>query len=508
MKKIKIIGAGLAGSEAALQLADAGWKVSLFEMRPHQTTPAHETGKFAEVVCSNSFKSKLITTSSGLLKEEMKLLGCKLLPIAEKCSVPAGNALAVDRGKFSELVTDIISKHPNIKIIREEVTELDDELTIVATGPLTSAKLTKNLIELIGEEQLYFFDAIAPIMDVESLDYDVVYRKTRYDKGEADYLNCPFTKEEYYEFVEALDAGEKHEAHEFEAEFFADIKFRFYENCTPIEELARRGKDTLRFGVMRPVGLEIPGTDKRPYAVIQLRAENNENTSYNLVGCQTMLKYGEQQRIFRLIPGLQNAEFLRFGSIHRNTYLNGPHILNPDLSLKAKPNIFIAGQLAGVEGYVESILGGMLVARNVSKLGLGNERDLFRIPHLCETGVSQDNCVPKEGFGNEKDATEFRNERKYIELDCHIERSRNMQSFPINLSFDSAQDDINLLPETTISGQLWRHLIIPTENFQPMNANFGLLPSFEKKIRDKKLKKQMLAERSLEDLKKFNQSLK
>jgi methylenetetrahydrofolate--tRNA-(uracil-5-)-methyltransferase len=437
MKKIKIIGAGLAGCEAALQLADTGWNVTLFEMRPQQSTPAHETDKFAEIVCSNSFKSKLITTSSGLLKEEMKLLGCKLLPIAEECSVPAGNALAVDRNKFSELVSEIISHHPNIEVVREEVTELDDALTIVATGPLTSHKLTKNLIELIGEEQLYFFDAIAPIVAAESIDYNIVYRKTRYDKGEADYLNCPFSKEEYYDFVNALNEGEKHAAHEFEAEFFSDIKFQFYENCTPIEELARRGKETLRFGVMRPVGLEDPKTDKRPYAVIQLRAENKANTSYNLVGCQTMLKYGDQKRILRKVPGLENAEFERFGSIHRNTFLNGPHILNPDLSLKAKSNIFIAGQLAGVEGYVESILGGILVARNLMKT-----------------------------------------------------------------SFDFAQNDNLLLPETTISGQLWRHLISPSDNFQPMNANFGILPPLEKRIRDKKLKKQMYAERSLEDMKK------
>ena len=432
MKKIKIIGAGLSGCEAALQLADRGWKVILFEMRPIQTTPAHETDKFAEIVCSNSFKSKLITTASGLLKEEMKLLDCKLLPIAEKCSVPAGNALAVDRDKFSELVTKVILDHPNIEVIREESTSLDDELTIVATGPLTSQKFTKNLIELIGEEQLYFFDAIAPIVDAESLDYDVIYRKTRYDKGEADYLNCPFTRDEYYEFVEALNAGEKHTAHEFEAEFFSNIKFQFYANCTPIEELARRGKDTLRFGVMRPVGLEDPITDQRPFAVIQLRAENNDKTSYNLVGCQTMLKYGEQKKLLRLIPGLQKAEFLRFGSIHRNTFLNGPHILNPNFSLKTKSNVFIAGQLAGLEGYVESILGGILVARSVSKLKFGNE---------------------------------------------------------------------NLLPEKTISGQLWRHLITPIKNFQPMNANFGLLPQLKEKIRDKKLKKLMLAERSLEEIK-------
>ncbi|MCF7793098.1 MAG: methylenetetrahydrofolate--tRNA-(uracil(54)-C(5))-methyltransferase (FADH(2)-oxidizing) TrmFO [Candidatus Cloacimonetes bacterium] len=468
MKTIKIIGAGLSGSEAALQLADSGWKVKLFEMRPKLKTPAHETDKFAEIVCSNSLKSKLRTTASGLLKEEMKMLGCKLLPIAENCSVPAGIALAVDREKFSHEVTKIISDHPNIDVIRKEFTEIDDELTIVATGPLTSSTLTQNLIDLIGKNQLYFFDAIAPIIDADSIDRDIVYRKTRYDKGEADYLNCPFSRDEYYDFVTVLNNGQKHEAHEFETQIFEDIKFQFYENCTPIEELVRRGKDTLRFGVMRPVGLEDPKTDKRPFAAFQLRAENTDKTAYNLVGCQTMLKYGDQKKILRKIPGLQYAEFLRFGSIHRNTFLNGPKILNPDLSLQAKPNVFIAGQLAGVEGYVESILGGILVARN----------------------VKQTSCLHSYGKGVSLEKTasipEFRNENEKIKIlksDC---RSNSM-----------------ILPETTVSGQLWRHLITPVKNFQPMNANFGLLPPLIEKIKDKKLKKQKLADRSLKDLKQF-----
>ncbi len=431
MKKIKIIGAGLAGCEAALQFADNNWQVEFYEMRPDKQTEAHQTGNLAEIVCSNSLKSKLITTASGLLKAEMKLLSCKLLPIAEECSVLAGNALAVDRDIFAEKVTAIIQDHPNINIHREEVTFLEDELTIVATGPLTSKELTGALIEIIGDEHLYFFDAIAPIITAESIDEDIIYRKTRYDKGEADYLNCPFTRDEYYAFVEALNKAEKHEAHEFESMFFEEIYFNFYENCTPIEELARRGKDTLRYGVMKPVGLDDPRTGKWPYAVIQLRTENINKTSYNLVGCQTMLKYGEQKRIFRLIPGMQKAEFVRFGSIHRNTYLNGPHILNDNLSLKKKPNIFIAGQLAGVEGYVESIFAGLLVAK-----------------FLIE---------------------------------------------------DIEQID-ELIPNTTISGQLWKHLITEQKNFQPMNANFGLLPPLEERIRDKKLRKQMYSERALKDL--------
>ena len=439
MNRIKIIGAGLAGSEAALQFADNGWKVELFEMRPKVQTPAHHTADFAELVCSNSLKSKLITTASGLLKAEMKILGSKLLPIAEECSVPAGNALAIDRELFGRKVTALIESHPNIKVHREEVTVLNDELTIVATGPLTSEDLTQSLIEIIGNEQLYFFDAIAPIVSAESLDKSVIYEKTRYDKGEADYLNCPFSRDEYYQFVEALNEAEKHEAKEFESKFFSKINFRFYENCTPIEELARRGKDTLRYGVMRPVGLENPKTGEKPYAVIQLRTENKDKTSYNLVGCQTMLKYKEQEKIFQKIPGLKNAEFLRYGSIHRNTYLNGPHILNEKLSLKNKPSVFIAGQLSGVEGYVESILSGLLVSQNVM-------------------------------------------------------RSTSSQPGLTKL--------VELLPETTISGQLGRHLITENKNFQPMNANFGLLPPLGEKIKDKKLKKEKLAERAIGDLKK------
>ncbi|MBT4332298.1 MAG: methylenetetrahydrofolate--tRNA-(uracil(54)-C(5))-methyltransferase (FADH(2)-oxidizing) TrmFO, partial [Candidatus Cloacimonetes bacterium] len=280
-------------------------------------------------------------------------------------------------------------------------------------------------------EHLYFFDAIAPIITAESVDESIIFRKTRYDKGEADYLNCPFSKEEYYAVVEALNEADKHEAHEFESTFFDNINFNFYENCTPIEELARRGKDTLRYGVMKPVGLDDPRTGRWPYAVIQLRAENNEKTAYNLVGCQTMLKYGEQKKIFRLIPGMQDAEFERFGSIHRNTYLNGPHILNNDMSLKKRSNVFIAGQLAGVEGYVESILSGLLIAKLLVE-----------------------------------EITEF----------------------------------VGLLPDTTISGQLVKHLITEQKNFQPMNANFGLLPALEEQIRDKKLRKQMYSNRAIRDL--------
>ncbi len=423
MKEINIIGAGLAGSEATLQFADAGWQVTLFEMRPEVMTPAHSTGNFAELVCSNSLKSDLISTASGLLKAEMRLLGCKLLPLASECAVPAGNALAIDRNQFAQIVTDKIRSHPNIKVINQEVTELPASLTVIATGPLTSDKLLKALLPHLSEQHLYFFDAIAPIVAAESLDYDIVYRKTRYDKGEADYLNCPFNREEYYSFVTALNEAEKHDAHEFENDFFGKIDFRFYENCTPIEELARRGAETLSFGVMRPVGLETP-TGERPYAVLQLRTENQNMSSYNLVGCQTMLRYSEQKRVFRLIPGLEQAEFLRFGSIHRNTYINSPQLLTGNLNLKTLLHVHFAGQITGLEGYVESIFGGLLSFLIIEK-------------HLAS------------------------------------------------------------LPETTISGQLWRHLQTEVKNFQPMNANFGILPPLKEKIRDKNKKKLAYAERSL-----------
>lgn len=424
-----MIGGGLAGCEAALQLAEKGYQVKLYEMRPLVPTPAHETGLLAELVCSNSLKSTKMDTGSGLLKEELRLLGCKLLEIATSAAVDAGNALAVDRELFAKEVQRQIETNPNIEVIRREVKEIEDGKVIIATGPLTSEGMMRALRELLGEQQLFFFDAIAPIVDADSLDYAKVYAKSRYDKGEADYLNCAFDRQEYQSFVQALLEGEKYEAHEFEDEFFAGMKFSFYENCTPIEELARRGVDTLRYGVMRPIGLERP-EGKRPYAVLQLRSENKDNTAYNLVGCQTMLRYGEQKRVFRLIPGLEKAEFLRYGSIHRNSYLNSPDILNQDLSLKSKPEVYIAGQLSGVEGYVESIASGLMVTKSL----MG-------------------------------------------ELEC--------------------------LPKETIMGQLWRRLITPVERgqFSPVNANFGLLPALDKDVRDKKLKRQLLAERSLEALK-------
>jgi methylenetetrahydrofolate--tRNA-(uracil-5-)-methyltransferase len=431
-KEITIVGAGLAGSEAALQLALRGWKVKLCEMRPGQMTPAHQTDRCAELVCSNSLKSLRTDTAAGLLKHELKLLGCKLLDIALDTAVPAGHALAVDRDIFAETVTKQIEANTNISLLREEVKDIPDGLAILAGGPLTSDSLMQNLTRRLGEQHLYFFDAIAPIVSADSLDESTVFVKSRYDKGEADYLNCPFTREEYLEFVDALQKGEKHAVHEFENELFHDVSFRFYENCMPVEELARRGVDTLRFGVLRPVGLEDPRTGRRPYAVMQLRAENKDRTAFNLVGCQTMLKYGAQKEVFRKIPGLQNAEFLRFGSIHRNSYLNSPELLNDNLSLKALPNIWLAGQFCGVEGYTESIAMGLLVAL------------------IIDYSITNENTL-----------------------------------FP--------------LPETTIMGQLWRRLITPSEQrFQPVNANFGLLPELINIDRSKK--KTELANKALEDL--------
>lgn len=365
-QQITIIGGGLAGSEAALQLAQRGYEVKLWEMRPGTRTEAHQSDDFAELVCSNSLKSIRLDTGAGLLKAEMRILGSILLDIAEKCKVPAGHALAVDRELFAKAVTTCLETHPNIRIIRKEACELPPGKVILATGPLTSDPMMRHLREILGEDQLFFFDAIAPIIDADSIDSDIVYPKARYDKGEADYLNCAFDRDQYYTFVEALMTAEKHEAREFENEFFRSDKFSFYENCMPIEELARRGRDTLRHGVMRPMGLELPSTGKKAFAVLQLRAENNDFSAYNLVGCQTMLRYPEQKRVFRLIPGLATASFLRFGSIHRNSYLNSPKVLNPDLSLKDRHDVWVAGQLSGVEGYAECIAHGMLIARIIA----------------------------------------------------------------------------------------------------------------------------------------------
>ncbi len=377
MKKIKVIGGGLAGPEAALQAASRGCEVALYEMRPHRSTEAHQTSDFAELVCSNSLKSESESTAPWLLKQEMRLAGCFLLQDADATAVPAGHALAVDRELFSQRVAGRIAAEPRITVLREEVLTLDeqdeDTLTILATGPLTSPPLAAELQRLTGSDHLAFYDSISPIVDAATIHMEKVYFAARYDKGTADYINCPFTKEEYETFLDALVNAENVESKDWE-KFPVDgtaNKLQYFEGCLPVEETARRGKDTLRFGPMKPVGLTDPKTGRWPYACVQLRQENLRADSYNLVGFQNHLKYSEQARVLRLIPGLEKATFLRYGQIHRNTYIHAPSLLTETLQLKAHPNILIAGQLSGVEGYTESIASGMLAGRYAAALALG-----------------------------------------------------------------------------------------------------------------------------------------
>src|SRR5271167_1402573 len=365
-KRIKIIGGGLAGPEAALQAAKRGCEVDLYEMRPTRSTEAHQTSDFAELVCSNSLKSESENTAPWLLKQEMRRAGSILLAEADATAVPAGHALAVDRVEFSKRVAERIAAEPLITVHREEITQLDENdaetLTILASGPLTSAALAAELQRLTGSDHLAFYDSISPIVDATTIDMSKVYFAARYDKGTADYINCPFTKEEYDRFMEALTTAEAVESKDWEKFPVTGTpeKLQYFEGCLPIEETARRGRDTLRFGPMKPVGLTDPKTGRWPYAVVQLRQENLRADSYNLVGFQNHLKYGEQSRVLKLIPGLEHATFLRYGQIHRNTYIHAPSLLTETLQLKAHPGIMIAGQLSGVEGYTESIASGML----------------------------------------------------------------------------------------------------------------------------------------------------
>ncbi len=363
MNSIKIIGAGLAGCEAAWQCARQGTEVELYEMRSIKSTPAHQTDKFAELVCSNSLKSESENTAPWLLKEEMRRSGSLLIEIARQTAVPAGHALAVDREVFALRVTEAISAEPKIKVVRQEVTQIDENqgLTVIATGPLTSDALSQEIGRLSGSEHLFFYDSISPIVEADSIDMSRVYLAARYDKGTADYINCPFTREEYDRFLDALIAAQSVAGHEWE-------RLNYFEGCLPIEEIARRGRDTLRFGPMKPVGLADPRTGKPPYAVVQLRRENLRADSYNLVGFQNHLKFGEQARVLRLIPGLENARFLRYGQIHRNTYINAPSLLTESLSLKLHSNVFFAGQISGVEGYTESIAMGMLAGIHATRI--------------------------------------------------------------------------------------------------------------------------------------------
>ncbi len=424
-----VVGGGLAGCEAAWALAELGVKVTLYEMRPKVETPAHQTDSLAELVCTNSFKSIDTSNAHGLLKAELRLLGSLLLMTADEVRVPAGSALAVDRVLFARLVTERVKSHRNIEVVCEEVTSLPSP-GIVATGPLTSDRLAAVVQERLGVTHLAFFDAIAPIVAADSLDHDVLYRMSRYGKGGGeDYLNAPFDRERYYGFVEALGAAEQYEGHDFD-------KVPYFEACLPIEEMARRGPDTLRFGPMKPVGLPDPHTGREPYAVVQLRSEDQAGQMWNLVGFQTRLKTGAQGKVFRMIPGLEGAEMLRWGSVHRNTYLNSPAVLSAHLSALDDPRLMFAGQLVGVEGYTESLGTGILCGMNLGRILAG--------------------------------------------------------------------DDPVLPPEETMLGSLLRYVHgADQKNFQPMNANFGLLPPLPHRVRDKKKKREALASRSLDAMSGF-----
>jgi len=367
MEEVLVIGAGLAGSEAAWQLAKRGVRVILYEMRPKKLTPAHKTGFFAELVCSNSLRSKDLTNAVGLLKEELRRLGSIIMESADINQIPGGKALVVDRERFAKFITEKLKNHPNIRFICEEMTEIPtDKVVIVATGPLTSDPLAMSLAKLISEPFLHFYDAISPIVYAESIDWEKVFVADRYGEEEGAYVNCPLTKDEYERFVQELLSAEKVPLHPFEEP-------KYFEGCLPIEVMAERGIDTLRYGPMKPKGLIDPRTGKEPYAVVQLRPENAERTLYNMVGFQTKLKYHEQERVFRLIPGLEKAEFARYGSIHRNTFVNAPKVLTPYLQLKNYPNVFLAGQITGVEGYVESTAMGLVAAINAYRLIKGKD---------------------------------------------------------------------------------------------------------------------------------------
>lgn len=373
---VTVVGGGLAGSEAAWQIAKRGIKVRLFEMRPKKLTPAHHTGLFAELVCSNSLRANSITNAVGLLKEEMRMNDSIILRAADECAVKAGGALAVDRYQFSQRVTDYVKNHPNVTVIEEEITDIPQGITVIATGPLTSKALSEKIKQITGEEYLYFYDAAAPIVEKDSINMDKVYLKSRYDKGEAAYLNCPMTEEEFNRFYEALIEGETAPLKDFEKEIY-------FEGCMPIEVMAKRGKKTLLFGPMKPVGLEDPRTGKRPFAVVQLRQDDGTGKLFNIVGFQTHLKWGVQKKIIQLIPGLENAEIVRYGVMHRNTFIHSPKLLNAAYQFKNNPQLFFAGQMTGVEGYVESAASGLIAGINAARMAHGE--DPIEFP--CETAM-------------------------------------------------------------------------------------------------------------------------
>lgn len=360
-QKINVIGAGLAGCEAAWQIAKRGGKVRLYEMKPHKMSPAHNLDTFAELVCSNSFRSNQLENAVGLLKEELRRMDSLIIQCADINAVPAGGALAVDREDFSKCVTDKIRNNPNIEVVEQEFTNIDDTLTIIATGPLTSEALFNEIARITGETSLSFFDAAAPIVKADSINMDKAFTASRYDKGDADYINCPMDKEEYLAFYQSLLNAEKAEIKDFE-------KKLIFEGCMPVEVMAERGPDTLRYGPLKPVGLLDPKTGKTPYAVVQLRQDNKEGTLYNMVGFQTRLKWGEQKRVFAMIPALEKAEFVRYGVMHRNTFINSPELLSPSYRLKSRKNLFFAGQITGVEGYVESTASGLVAGINAYRV--------------------------------------------------------------------------------------------------------------------------------------------
>ena len=446
---ITIIGGGLAGCEAAYQIAKKGIKVKLYEMKPVKFTEAHSNENLAEIVCSNSFKSNLHTNACGLLKEELRYMDSLLIKIADETQVPAGQALAVDRKIFSKRVTEEIEKNPLIEIIHEEVTNIEkmvkEGIVIIATGPLTSKRMAEEISKITGEDKLYFYDAAAPILTKESIDFGIAFFGNRYDQEkqkdetteewkkrlenqDASYINLPMNKEEYENFWQELVNAEIVTLHEFE-------KREIFEGCMPIEVMAKRGIDTLRYGPLKPVGFDDPRTGKRPYALVQLRQDDTDGIIYNVVGFQTNLKYGEQKRVFSMIPGLGNAEFVKYGVMHRNTYINSTKLLDNTYCLKKNENVFFAGQITGVEGYVESISSGMVAAINACQKYFGKEKIIF--------------------------------------------------------------------PETTMLGALAKYISTENDKFQPMNANFGIVPELNEKIRDKKLKYGKLADRGIADLKKL-----
>ena len=425
MNKITVIGAGLAGCEAAYAAACRGVSVDLIDMKPEKHSPVHKSDCFAELICSNSLKAARIDSAAGLLKEEMRKLGSVCLKAADKCAVPAGGALAVDRDKFCNFVTEFIKSNSRINTISKVVTELpDDQVTVIATGPLTDDMLAKDIERYLGQSSLSFYDAAAPIVTADSINMNVAFRASRYDGGEGDYINCPFNKAEYEAFYEALITAETAPVHGI------DSSLKVYEGCMPIEVLAKRGNDAIRFGPMKPVGLRDPRTGHRPWAVVQLRTENAANTLYNLVGFQTNLKFGEQKKVFSMIPGLENAEFVRYGVMHRNSFINSPELLQKDLSLKINGKMFFAGQLSGVEGYMESAASGIVAGINAARL-LKGEKPL-------------------------------------------------------------------VLPDYTMIGALLNYITDGTvKNFQPMGANFGVLPPLDIHIRDKRERYSALAVRAI-----------